>query len=86
MPEICRFYGIVIKMYFLDHAPPHFHVETSDQKAKIDIATLEVIDGALSSRSLKDVRRWAEQHRDELMENWHKSQRPETLDKIRPLD
>jgi hypothetical protein len=86
MPEICRFFGIVIKMYFLDHAPPHFHVETSDQKAKVDIQTLEVIDGELSSRVIRDVRRWAEIHRDELMDNWMKSQRPETLDKIEPLD
>jgi hypothetical protein len=86
MPEISRFFGIVIKMYFLDHAPPHFHVETSDQKAKVDIETLEVIDGELSARIISDVRRWAKLHRAELVENWYKSQRPETLDKIKPLD
>lgn len=86
MPEISRFFGIVIKMYFLDHAPPHFHVETSDQKAKVDIQTLKVIDGELSARVLRDVQRWAELHQEDLMQNWAKSQRPETLNKIRPLD
>ena len=49
MPEICRFYGIVIKMYFADHAPPHFHAEYAEFEARIAIDSLAVISGAHSS-------------------------------------
>ena len=45
MPEICRFYGIVIKMYFADHAPPHFHAEYAEHEARIAIDSLAVISG-----------------------------------------
>lgn len=47
MPEICRFYGIVIKMYFADHVPPHFHAEYAEHEARIAIDTLAVISGQL---------------------------------------
>ncbi|HEX5315456.1 MAG TPA: DUF4160 domain-containing protein [Candidatus Kapabacteria bacterium] len=86
MPEISRFHGIVIKMYFLDHGRPHFHAETPDAKAKIDIETLEVVDGKLPIASMRYIRTWAEEHRDELLENWRRSKLPETLHKITPLD
>jgi Domain of unknown function (DUF4160) len=43
MPEICRFYGIVIKMYFADHAPPHFHAEYAEHEARIAIGSLAVL-------------------------------------------
>ncbi len=85
MPEISRFYGIIIKMYFLDHGRPHFHAEYQDTKAKFDIETLELIEGELPSSAIRDVRKWASKHREELMENWRKSKLPETLDKIQPL-
>lgn len=46
MPELCRFYGIIIRMYFMDHNPPHFHAEYQGQRAEFDIRTLELIAGA----------------------------------------
>ena len=52
MPEISRFYGIVIQMYFGDHPPPHFHARYAGQTAKIDIDSLAVIDGRLPARAL----------------------------------
>ncbi|CAN2040663.1 DUF4160 domain-containing protein [Candidatus Magnetomoraceae bacterium gMMP-15] len=55
MPEISCFYGIVIKMFFDDHPPPHFHVEYSNKKASININTLDVIDGKLPPRILRMV-------------------------------
>ena len=50
MPEICRFYGIVIKMYFADHAPPHFHAECAEHEARIAINNLGVLSGDLPPR------------------------------------
>lgn len=52
MPEISRFYGIVIKMYFGDHAPPHFHAEYAEDRAVIGIETLALIGGRLPPRAL----------------------------------
>jgi len=52
MPEISRFFGIVVQMYYADHDPPHFHVRYAGQKALISIENLAVLRGALSSRAL----------------------------------
>jgi len=62
MPEISRFFGIVIQMYYGDHDPPHFHVRYSGQKALIAIETLEVLRGQLPPRALSLVREWAALH------------------------
>lgn len=51
MPEICRFYGIIIKMFFNDHNPPHFHAEYQDQEAIIDIHSLQILKGYLPKRA-----------------------------------
>lgn len=66
MPEISRFYGIIIKMYFGDHNPPHFHVEYGDAEALISINTLGVIQGKLPPRVMGMVAEWAALHHDEL--------------------
>jgi len=58
MPEICRFYGIVIKMYFDDHNPPHFHAEYAEHEALIDVNTLSVFSGRLPPRALGLVTEW----------------------------
>jgi hypothetical protein len=59
MPEISRFFGIIIKMFFLDHSPPHFHVEYGDYKAIINIKTQEIMEGELPTKQLKLVQAWA---------------------------
>jgi hypothetical protein len=51
MPEISRFYGILIKIYFIDHNPPHFHAEYGEYRAEYNIKTLEIIDGKLPGRA-----------------------------------
>ena len=61
MPEICR-YGIVIKMYFADHAPPHFHAEYAEHEARIAIESLAVISGKLPPRAMGLVAEWATLH------------------------
>ncbi len=85
MPEICRFYGIIIRMYFGDHNPPHFHAEYQDREAVFDILTLEILDGSLPSRARALVLEWASAHRAELIENWHKATQPASLTRIEPL-
>lgn len=70
MPEISRFLGIVIKMFYGDHSPPHFHAVYGDYDASFSIETLEVMEGKLPPRVKGLVIEWATQHQDELMENW----------------
>jgi len=85
MPELCRFYGIIIRMYFLDHNPPHFHAIYQGSMAEFDIRTLEMIAGDLPSRAHALVLEWAAMHRTELMANWQKAMIPEPLAPIDPL-
>jgi hypothetical protein len=66
LPEISRFFGIVIAMFYNDHPPPHFHVRYGSQRAIVDITTLSVLEGSLSPRALGLVVEWAAQHRAEL--------------------
>ena len=75
MPEISRFYGITIKMYFLsrDHNPPHIHAIYNKDIAVIDIQTLEVIEGKMPKRALKLVKEWILIHKSEIKEIWKKS-------------
>jgi Domain of unknown function (DUF4160) len=73
MPEICRFYGIIIRMFFRDHLPPHFHVEYGEYKAKINIIDGEMIEGPLPRKALRLVQAWAEIHKDELLKNYEQS-------------
>jgi hypothetical protein len=85
MPEVSRFYGIVIRIYFADHFPPHFHAEYGEYEALISIEELSVIGGGLPSRAFGLVREWALLHQTELAAVWNKSQQLEPLTKIEPL-
>ncbi len=86
MPEISRFFGIIITMYYNDHAPPHFHVRSGQQKALIDIQTLAILEGTLSPRTFKLVLEWATLHQAELLANWELSEQNAALEKIEPLE
>lgn len=85
MPEISRFLGIVIAMYFKEHAPPHFHAKYGGERAAFSIHDLRLIEGKLPPRVVSLVLEWAFQHRDELLENWERAERREDLHKIEPL-
>ena len=85
MPEVSRFYGIVIRMYFADHSPPHFHAEYGEHEALISIYDLGVIAGGLPVRALGLVKEWASLHRAELTILWDKARQCERLTKIEPL-
>jgi hypothetical protein len=85
MPELSRFYGIVIKMHFDDHLPPHFHAEYSEHEALINVNTLAVIAGKLPSRALGLVVEWASLHQEELIREWEKAKNMQSLGRIPPL-
>jgi hypothetical protein len=85
MPTISQFYGILIAMYWDEHAPPHFHARYGEFKASVDIRLLTVIDGKLPRRALELVLDWAELHQAELMEDWDLCQAMQTPNPISPL-
>lgn len=86
MPEISRFYGIIISIFYDEHNPPHFHARYGKNKVVIDIRTLEVLAGEISSRALKMVKEWASQHQQELMHDWELAQANKPPEKILALD
>lgn len=86
MPEISRFFGIIITMYHNDHPPPHFHAKYAEYKAKIDILSGEVIVGHLPGRVLAMVDEWRSAHAGELLECWNQAMAREAPGKIEPLE
>ena len=86
MPEISRFLGIIITMYYNDHSPPHFHVRYNKQKAIIDINSLSILQGKLSPRVLGLVIEWATLHQTELRENLERARNQQLICKIEPLE
>ncbi|MGB5831973.1 MAG: DUF4160 domain-containing protein [Thiohalocapsa sp.] len=70
MPTIRQFFGIIIQMFWREHAPPHVHALQGEHKALIDIRTLDVIARGLPRRALNLTIDWAVEHRSELMEDW----------------
>ncbi len=84
MPEICRFFGIIITMFADDHNPPHFHVRYGDYEA---IVTIDkgVVKGEMPRSALKQVFRWMELNKEELAANWQRLQQGEEPKKIEPL-
>ena len=85
MPELSRFLGISILMYFDDHNPPHFHVRYNDYRALISIDELKVLEGHLPARILGLVIEWAEMHKKELMQDWDMVKTTGNYVKIDPL-
>jgi hypothetical protein len=86
MPEISRFYGIVIFMYFKDHFPPHFHAVYNEYEALMSIETGEIMQGDLPKRQLRLVQAWTELNREGLYENFEllNSDNPSFI-KLNPL-
>ena len=70
MPEILRFLGIIISMYFDEHNPPHFHAHYNEYRASVDIRNLNILVGSLLAKVRGLVEEWGELHRDELLQMW----------------
>ena len=85
MPRVSQFFGIVIAMYFNDHAPPHFHAKYQEHEATVSIDTLAVLEGQLPRRALALVLEWATLHRHELQDNWNRAREGTALLRIAPL-
>ncbi len=85
MPEISRFLGIVIQMYFDEHNPPHFHAKYGEHKAQIEIKNFALINGYLPPKVLGLVIEWAELNRDSLLKNWETMQSGGSFVKVTPL-
>ncbi len=85
MPTISEFYGLIIRMYWNDHAPPHFHARYGEFEAHFAIGSLEIIRGALPRRAHALVLEWAALHRAELMEDWQLCESRQMPKKIEPL-
>jgi hypothetical protein len=85
MPEICRFLGIIIVIYYSDHNPPHFHVKYNEHRASIDIKELRILEGSLPQRVLALVLEWAFLHRADLLADWVLAREGKPLNKIEPL-
>ena len=81
MPEICRFLGIVISMYFDEHNPPHFHVRYNEYRAVVAIRSLNLLEGQLPARVRGLVEEWAELHQHELLAMWNSKE----FHKLTPL-
>jgi len=81
MPEISRFLGIIIFMYFDEHNPPHFHIKYNEYKAVMEIQTLNILAGYLPVKVRGLVEEWGELHQQELLEMWN----TKDFHKVQPL-
>jgi len=86
MPEISRFFGIIVAMFYNEHNPPHFHARYGEYKVEIEIRTLSVLAGKFPPRALGLVVEWATQHQEELMADWELARRDAVLHHIAPLE
>jgi hypothetical protein len=85
MPEISRFFGIVIRMYWNDHMMPHFHASYAEHEATFAITSLGLLAGSLPSRRHLLVVEWALQHQAELLADWERARLEQPLERIAPL-
>ncbi len=85
MPTISIFYGIIIQMFWNEHAPPHFHARYENYKVSINIHTFEVLNGKMPRRALSLILEWALLNREKLLEDWELCQKNQQPKKISPL-
>lgn len=85
MPELSRFMGIIVAMYYRDHAPPHFHAIYGEYEATVNIVS-GTVNGVLPTRVLGLVQEWRQMHVHELLLAWHLAEQKEPLPNIAPLE
>ena len=86
MPEISRFFGIIITMYYNDHGLPHFHAKYGEHKAKVLIESGAVVEGSLPHRALRLVEDWRIERRDDLLLVWQQVMDRQPHGKVEPLE
>jgi hypothetical protein len=85
MPIICKFFGIMIYMYWKDHAPPHFHAKYGDDEITVEIKNGD-IQGSMSNRAIKMIQEWRKSNKDELLKDWKLAEEKKALFAIKPLE
>jgi len=86
MPEVSRFFGISIRMYFDDHNPPHFHAILGDSEAEVGLDPVALLRGRFPRRALGMVVEWAAVHQQELLDNWELLRSDQAPRRIVPLE
>jgi hypothetical protein len=86
LPELSRFFGIIIRMYYDDHPPPHFHALYGEAEAQIGIDPIVVLQGNLPRRAMSMAIEWSALHQRELLENWERTQDNRPVQRIEPLE
>lgn len=86
MPEVSRFFGISIRMYFDDHNPPHFHAIYGEAEAQLGIDPITLLRGSVPRRAFGLVMEWAAAHQQELLANWERMREDQIPNRIAPLD
>lgn len=86
MPEISRFYGIIIRMFYDDHAPPHFHAVYGEHELEVGIMPLKILRGSAPGRVKSLVLEWGALHQDDLMADWERCRNAQPLLPILPLE
>lgn len=86
MPEISRFFGLIITMYYNDHSPPHFHVRYGDHKAVVAIDGPRLLEGKLGPRAVGLIMEWAALHHEELLADWELARQMQPLNPVPPLE
>jgi Domain of unknown function (DUF4160) len=86
MPIISAFFGIVVRMFYREHEPAHFHAEYQGQQAKFDFAGKMIAGDMKSKTARRLIKQWAASHRKDLERNWEKMKEGRTLEKIAPLE
>ncbi len=85
MPEISRFYGIIVSMFYDEHNPPHFHARYGEYKIAIDINSLRILEGRFPPRALGLIMEWAFLYKNELLKDWEIMAQNLPPEKIEPL-
>jgi len=85
MPEICRFLGIVIGMFYNEHGVAHFHAVYGEHEISVEVES-GVFHGNFPPRALRHVLEWAALHKQELLDNWELARQGHPLNRIAPLE
>ena len=83
MPTISQFFGIMIRMYYNEHNPPHFHAASGDFRASFEIKTGKLMEGQMPKTATKLINQWRKLHASELMQNWEKARNEKLPSKIK---
>ena len=86
MPVISQFYGILIRMFYNDHVPPHFHAVYGEYELIVGISPITILQGKAPNRVRSMILEWTALHQEELSENWNRCRQGEQPSPIAPLE